>query len=215
MIIRFAKPSDAEVIERLEIVFCAERGLPPERSDGVKQFLGAGGHIFLCEDEAKIHSAFWVISLENLSVIEPEGLTPSSPLRAIANQSVRLHLGQHGLFVFSWTPIGSRGMWLFRYLFRLGIKKFYGKRVVGFVAVNDLSAIRNYLQMGCRVVSFLPQLYQETDAHYMLEYLPGLSRCISRAAAGAAIVSMAELVKSKEGHLVQPLTNELAILSIQ
>jgi len=160
-----------------------QKGLPAERATGVIQFIKSGGQIFLCEDDWGIQSAFWIIALTDLSAIQPIQLPRESPLRTIVESDLKSRLGQAGFLVFSWTPKSSRGIWLFRFLRRLGVRSHYGSRIIGFVATGDQAAIQNYLRIGCSIVTRLPCTYSTNDSHYLLEYFPGLSRRISRAAA--------------------------------
>jgi hypothetical protein len=34
--------------------------------------------------------------------------------------------------------------------------------------------------MGCKIVARLPFIYTSNDVHYLLEYVPGVSRAVSR-----------------------------------
>ena len=174
MFTRKADHTDAKDIAALEAAFCQPRGLPPEDEDGVHWFLLMGGNIHMYCTSERIHSAFWSISVEALRTASPNKLSDNSPMRKLINHSVFRELNAKDRLVFSWTPVGPMAKWLYRMVKDEIESKPYS--AIGFVDCQNSHAIQNYLRMGCVVVGYLPKLYRDDDAHYIIKYDETISR---------------------------------------
>lgn len=163
-----ASIADVKAIVETEVLFCTSLGLPPEKEEGVRQFIENGGNIYLYSSSVKIHSAFWMISINNLFSIRSESLNPDSPLRALLRHKIVSELSPDDILVFSWTPVGIYAKWLYRIMRHE--MKMQLVRAVGFVACDNFDAVRNYKRMGCSIVKSVPYLYGDNDAHYLLSF---------------------------------------------
>lgn len=170
--IRKATSVDKEALIALEEKVCNEKGIPPETLGGITEFIRVGGQITISESEHRITSAFWTISIGKILSINGEKLPEHSPLRRLVLSETLNDLDDDDLLVFSWLTNDSRGIWLFRHLWRFYLAKLQEKTLIGFVATQDEVAIYNYKKMGCHIVRFLPSLYYESDAHFMLKWIP-------------------------------------------